>query len=409
MTIGVGGSSPGAEIAALHDMSRGAVDISPQEYERRLATARELMDRAGMDCVFVHAGSNLHYFTGTRWRPSERMVGALIPRTGDLSYIAPAFELGTLRDYMRIGGDIHCWQEHESPYELLHGILTGLGIAAGTLGVDESMPFFMYDGMRRACRSMQFRSALSVTQGCRMIKSASEIALLQCAKDLTLEVQKAAARILEPGITTTDVSEFIDAAHRAAGAPDGFDFCIVLFGEATAYPHGVRQPQVLGEGDMVLVDTGCRLHGYHSDITRCYVYGEPEDRQRDIWDLEKAAQAEAFRAAQPGAPCSDVDRAARAFLERHGFGPGYELPGLPHRTGHGVGLDIHEGPYLVRSDDTPLAPGMCFSNEPMICIPGEFGVRHEDHFYMTSAGPRWFTEPASSIDDPFAMRPQPAP
>jgi len=401
VTLGVGGSTPQQVLAGLRNMAADAVDIGIQEFEDRLDRARDLMKREDLHCIYVNAGTNLYYFTGTRWQPSERMVGVLIPQTGDITYIAPAFERDTLRDFMRIEGDVRCWQEHDSPYALLHEVVSELGITSAALGIDESTPFFMYDGIRTANPSMRFRSAQPVTQGCRMLKSQAEIALLQRAKDMTMEVHKAAARILKKGITTTEVTEFIDKAHRTVGASEGSSFCIALFGEATAYPHGIRHPQTLDEGEMVLIDTGCLLHGYNSDITRSYVFGEPSARQRTIWDIEKGAQAEAFGAAKPGAPCSAVDLAARTFLERHGFGPEYELPGLPHRTGHGIGLDIHEGPYLVRNDATRLQAGMCFSNEPMICIPGEFGIRHEDHFYMTGNGPEWFTQPARSIDNPF--------
>jgi Xaa-Pro dipeptidase len=218
-----------------------------------------------------------------------------------------------------------------------------------------------------------------------------------------LEVHKAAAAILHEGITTTEVTAFIEQAHRKTGAP-GSIFCIVLFGPATAFPHGVKDPQTLKAGDVVLIDTGCKVHDYLSDITRTYVFGEPDDRQRRFWDIEKEAQAAAFAAARLGAPCGEPDRAARRVLNRHGLGPDYTLPGLPHRTGHGIGLDVHEWPYLVGSDETPLDVGMCFSNEPMICIPGEFGIRHEDHFYMTERGPQWFTQPAHTVDDPFGFR-----
>jgi Xaa-Pro dipeptidase len=225
---------------------------------------------------------------------------------------------------------------------------------------------------------------------------------MQRAKDMTLAVHVATASMLHAGITTTEVEEFIARAHRKVGAPGSY-FVIVLFGEATSYPHGVSYVQTLKEGDTVLIDTGCKLHNYISDITRTYVFGEPSARQRSVWNSEKKAQAAAFAAAQPGVPCEAVDQAARRALEEDGFGPGYKLPGLPHRTGHGIGLDIHEWPYLVGGDTTPLDVGMCFSNEPMIVVPGEFGVRHEDHFHMTENGPRWFTEPAHSIDDPFGL------
>ena len=199
------------------------------------------------------------------------------------------------------------------------------------------------------------------------------------------------------------MESFIDKAHRTLGAGGGSSFCIVLFGEDSAFPHGVPEPRPLRAGDTVLIDTGCLLEGYNSDITRTYAFGEPSARQREIWDVEQAAQAAAFAAVRPGVPCGDVDRAAREVIEGAGLGPGYALPGLPHRTGHGIGLDIHEGPYLVASDRTPLAPGMCFSNEPMICMPGEFGIRLEDHFHVTEDGARWFTQPSPSIDDPFDL------
>lgn len=260
----------------------------------------------------------------------------------------------------------------------------------------------MFEGIRKLTGGYRFVDAGCITTVCRQRKSAAEIALMQRAKDMTLEVHKAAASILHEGISTTEVAEFIRQAHRKVGAP-GSIFCIVLFGAASAFPHGVKHAQRLKDGDMVLIDTGCQVHSYLSDITRSYVFGTPSERQRTFWDTEKAAQQAAFEAATLGAPCSSVDAAARRSLEAAGLGPGYKLPGLSHRTGHGIGLDIHEGPYLVGGDDTPLAEGMCLSNEPMICVPGEFGIRLEDHFYMTAAGPCWFTQPSHSVDDPFGL------
>tara|TARA_R110002110_G_scaffold108904_1_gene271744 strand:+ start:3434 stop:4642 length:1209 start_codon:yes stop_codon:yes gene_type:complete len=399
MTQGIGGSDAATELARLQDMTTGATPINDAEFAARLAQAQGLMRAEGLDAIYLNAGTNLYYFTGTRWSASERLVGALVPANGDPVYLAPAFELGTLQGFLRVPGEVHCWEEHESPYRLCARLLADFG--AREIGVDESAPFFIADGLQQASPDCRFRSATPVTAGCRMHKSGAELALMQRAKDMTLEVHRATARILRPGISTTEVSAFIDAAHRQVGAPAGSYFCIVLFGPDSAFPHGVARPKVLDEGDMVLIDTGCQLHGYISDITRSYVFGEPSERQREIWDLEKAAQQAAFSAAQIGATCGSVDDAARAVLTAAGLGPDYALPGLPHRTGHGIGLDIHEWPYLVRGNDTPLAPGMCFSNEPMICVPGAFGVRHEDHFYLTEKGPRWFTQPAHSVDDPF--------
>ncbi len=401
MTIGVGGSTAEAELARLEDMTGDVAPISIDEIKARQGRAQGLMRAADIDVLYIHAGPNLLYFAGVDWHPSERLVCAILPADGELCYLLPAFEASTFKDRLLIEGDLHCWEEHESPYALFDQVLSNLGAGAKRVGIDEAAPFFISDGLRRAAPSIEFISATPVTAGCRAAKSASELAIMQRAKDMTIEVHKAAARILRPGISTTEVTEFIDQAHRAVGEAAGSYFCIVLFGGATAYPHGVKDPQILEDGDMVLIDTGCELEGYHSDITRCYVFGEPNERQRQVWDHEHEAQAAAFTAARIGAPCGSVDEAARAVLEGYGYGPDYAVPGLPHRTGHGIGLDIHEWPYLVRSDRTPLAPGMCFSNEPMICIYGEFGVRLEDHFYMTADGPRWFTEPSPSIDDPF--------
>ncbi|GHD27065.1 M24 family metallopeptidase [Halioglobus pacificus] len=406
MTTGVGGYSVNQALAELTDMAIGVSPIPASEYQARIAKAVDLMTLEGLDAIYLNAGTNLYYFTGTRWHPSERMVGALLTSDGALHYICPAFEEGTLCDYMMLEGTIHCWEEHESPYQLFSGLLDGLSITGGTVGLDESTPFFLVSGLQGAAPTQRFTDAVAVTAGCRMQKSAAELALLQRAKDMTLEVHKAAARILRPGIDPREVTEFIDRAHRAVGAGAGSYFCIVLFGEDTAFPHGVANPKALDEGDMVLIDTGCQLQGYNSDITRSYVFGEPTDRQREVWDAEKAAQLAAFDAAKPGAPCGGVDDAARRVLASRGFSADYALPGLPHRTGHGIGLDIHEWPYLVRNNQQPLAPGMCFSNEPMICVPGEFGIRHEDHFYMTEEGPRWFTQPSHSIDDPFGYETQ---
>jgi Xaa-Pro dipeptidase len=329
------------------------------------------------------------------------MVGALLLPSGAPVYIAPAFEEGTLQQFMTLKGDVLTWDEHESPYALIREHLSSHGITTGLVGIDEATPFFVSDGIAKVSPNLTVTNGASVTAACRMIKSHAELALMQRAKDMTIAVHKAAASMLYEGITTAQVGAFIDEAHRKVGAAKGSYFKIVLFGPDSSFPHGVKDPKSLEKGDMVLIDTGCQLHDYISDITRSYVFGEPSDKQRQVWDAEKAAQAKAFDAAQIGVRCGDVDLAARKELEARGFGPGYETPGLPHRTGHGIGLDIHEWPYLNWGDDTRLEAGMCFSNEPMICLYGEFGVRLEDHFYMASDGPVWFTEPSKSIDDPF--------
>jgi len=399
----IGSSTIEQALARLSDMTAGAVPIGKAEHIERIARAQAFMREQGIAAIYVDAGTNMTYFTGTKWHASERMVGAIVPATGAVQYIAPAFEESTIADFMVVEGAIHTWQEHESPYQLFVDTLQRMGIA-GRIGIDESAAFFIYDGIRPLAEAagLTLENARAVTAYCRSRKSAAEIALMQRAMDMTLAVHVAAASILKEGITTKEVEAFIDQAHRKVGAAGSY-FVIVLFGEATAYPHGVSYVQTLKAGDTVLIDTGCKLHNYISDITRTYVYGAISDRQRSVWNSEKAAQQAAFDAAQLGVPCEAVDQAARRSLEADGFGLGYKLPGLPHRTGHGIGLDIHEWPYLVGGNTTPLDVGMCFSNEPMICIPGEFGVRHEDHFYMTATGPRWFTQPAHSIDDPFGL------
>ncbi|WUR13977.1 Xaa-Pro peptidase family protein [[Empedobacter] haloabium] len=405
---GIGGKNIEEALATLEDMTAGAVPIGRDEHLARIAKAQAYMQREGIAAVYLNAGANLLYFTGTRWYASERMVGAILPASGPVEYIAPAFEHDTLKDFMLVDGPVNCWEEHESPYRLFVDVLARMGIAQDEqrpprVGICESAAFFIYDGIRPLAAGYALENARAVTAHCRTRKSRAEIALMQRAMDMTLAVHVATASILREGITTAEVEEFIARAHRKVGASGSY-FCIVLFGPATAFPHGVSYVQTLKEGDTVLIDTGCKLHNYISDITRTYVYGTPSERQRFVWNAEKAAQQAAFEAARLDVPCEEVDAAARRSLEANGFGPGYKLPGLPHRTGHGIGLDIHEWPYLVGGDKTPLDVGMCFSNEPMICVPGEFGIRHEDHFYMTEQGPAWFTQPARSIDDPFGLR-----
>ena len=404
MTIGVGGSSAAIELRKLENMTSAVKPIDELEFQQRIIKAQSKMAEHKIDAVYLNAGTNLYYFTGTSWYASERMVGAIITRNGDVEYIAPYFEINTLDQFCFIEGKINGWQEHESPYELFGKVLERLDISSGKIAIDESTAFFIANGIKEQTKDYQLVDAKPITAGCRSQKSNAELSLLQQAKNMTLEVHKAVARILRVGISTTEVTDFINQAHVKVGAPAGSYFCIVLFGQDSSFPHGVKTPKALEENDIVLIDTGCQVEGYNSDITRTYVFGEANQRQRDMWQLEKDAQAAAFDAAKIGAPCGVVDIAAREKLAQHGMGPDYQTPGCPHRTGHGIGLDIHEWPYLVRSDETPLAPGMCFSNEPMLVLPKEFGIRLEDHFYMTESGPKWFTEPSYSIDDPFGYQ-----
>lgn len=403
MTIGVGTKTPEQAIAGLSDMATNISPISVDEHQSRLEKAQVTMREHGIDALYLNAGTSLYYFTGLQWYPSERMVGVILPAHGELCYIAPTFEKGSIKDFWKLEAQIHTWQEHESPYELVGAVLGQSGLnETCVLAIDESTPFFHVDGIRKALPAASLVNAQAVTAHCRMHKSVNEIALIQRAMDMTLAVHIATASMLREGVTTTEVEAFINRAHQAVGVA-GSSFCIVLFGAATAFPHGVKDPQTLLRGDTVLIDTGCRLQGYNSDITRTYVFGEPSALQREMWQHEKAAQNAAFEAARIGTTCGDVDAAVRHYFQSVALGPDYQLPGCPHRTGHGLGLDIHEWPYLVKNNPQPLAKGMCFSNEPMLVVPNQFGVRLEDHFYMSDEKAQWFTEPSYSLDDPFGL------
>ena len=401
MIEGVGGSTAEQELAAMVPQ-KGYVPIAVEERQLRIEQAQRLMREQGIDALYLNASSSLFYFTGLRLWASERLHGAILLSEGEPVYISPGFEEEKTRTMLLVGDCVRTWEEHENPTALVAScIREGTG-AQPVIAIDPATPFFVFDGLRNEMPEAQFLNGACVTAACRMIKSKNEIALIQFAMNLTLKVQRAAARILKPGISTLDVQDFLAKAHIKLGSDSPPPFRIVLFGQPTAYPHGVPYPQELKEGDMVLIDTGAPVDGYFSDITRSYVFGEPTSRQREIWNLEQRAQAAAFEAAQVGTPAEQVDRAARRVIEDAGFGPGYKVPGLAHRTGHGIGLDVHEETYIVEGNQTPLAPGMCFSNEPMICIYGEFGVRLEDHVYIDEEGPNWFTQPSASIDDPLS-------
>ena len=397
MTSGIGGSTAQAELAELAPWPNPAPPISRQERQARLVRARELMRQIGAEALIIGAGASLRYFAGVPWGATERLVAMVLPLEGEPRMVCPRFELGSLEASLAIDAEMLLWEEHESPYELVARATAG----AKSLAIDPALPFFAFNGIAKAAPALKLLDGAPVVDGCRMIKSAAELALMAQAKAMTLEAHRRAARILRPGITTGEVRRFIDQAHRALGADNGSSFCAVQFGRASAYPHGLPGEQVLEEGQIVLIDTGCQVQGYNSDITRTYVFGEPSAEQRRVWEIEKQAQAAAFAAVKPGVPCEEIDAVARKVLAQAGFSQDYELPGLPHRTGHGIGLSIHEAPYLVRGDRTPLAPGMCFSNEPMIVIPDTFGVRLEDHFHVTPDGAAWFTQPQASLEKPF--------
>ena len=394
-----GGNSVPAAITALQPLPNAAPPIADEERRARIAKAQRLMTEQGLGAIVLETGTSMSYFANVRWGLSERPFLLVIPAKGDLAYISPGFEEQRAREVIRFSNDVRVWQEDEDPLALVAGILRDRGVATAKVGVEERVRFFIADALARALPASQVVLATPVTAGCRMYKSPAEIANMQYANDITIAGFKAGLATLREGMTQGELAANIGAAFRQLGASGSVS---VSFGKYTAFPHGSIEPQRLKEGDFVQVDNGVSWNGYQADITRTVVYGTPTLRQTDVWNLEKKAQAAAFAAAQVGATCEAVDAAARKVITDAGFGPGYKVPGLPHRTGHGIGMDGHEWTNFVKGNTTRLAPGMCFSDEPMIAIYGEFGVRLEDCLYITPDGPKFFTPPSPAIDRPFA-------
>jgi len=401
MTQGVGISTRDAELQRLADIQFDVTPIQKSEFKQRISNACRLMESHNIDAIYVHAGTNLYYFTGMVWNQSERMVGAILTSHGKLHFIAPKFEEGTIQDFMVMESEIHCWEEHESPYSLFIDIIQSQVKSSLRIGLDESTPYFISNGINQLSKEFELMDAKPITAGCRMRKSNQELAIIQTAMNITIEVQKSIGAILREGISSQDICSFADEAHRTCGAKDGSYFCIALFGPDSAFPHGVRQPKTLQKDEVVLIDTGCLLHSYISDITRSYVFGNPSDEATDIWEKEREIQQIAFESCVVGKTCSSIDDAVRDALQERNLGPNYLLPGTPHRTGHGIGLNIHEWPYIVKYEKTVLEQGMTFSIEPMICVPGKFGIRLEDHVFMGDSEGKWFTQPSESIQNPF--------
>lgn len=385
-------------IKRLPRMTRDVVPITDDERKARIAKAQRLMGEQKIDAVYLEPGSSMFYFTGMRWGTSERMFALVIPQRGELAWVCPKFEEERARELIKFGNDIRTWEEDESPYRRVVEIFRDRGIRAGRIGIEERVRFFLYDGIRLEAPKLEFVTATPITAGCRMFKSPAEIALLQKSNDLLLMAYRATWATMRDGMPQGEFAGNCAAALRNLGVEGGI-FC--SFGKYTAFPHGSSTPQTLEEGDVVLMDGGCSVEGYQSDITRTFVFGKPTDRQREIWNLEKKSQDAGFAAAKIGTPCESVDAAARKVITDAGFGPDYKTPGLPHRTGHGIGLDGHEWTNFVRGNKTLIQPGMCFSDEPTIVIYGEFGIRLEDCLYITESGAKFFTEPSPSIDKPF--------
>jgi Xaa-Pro dipeptidase len=387
------------QVTGLKPMTSGAKPISPAERNARVTKLQGLMQQKKIAALLVDTGSTLDYFTGVQWHLSERVTAAVIPASGKTVIVTPFFEQPTIHEMLQIPAEIRTWQEDENPFELIAGVLNDRGAPTGPLAVEGTTRYYVLDAVTKALkRQREVVPGHELVRACRMFKSPAELALLQIANDVTLTALRYVHAHLELGMRTADVSDLMDQATVALGAES--EFSMALLNEASAFPHGSKVVQTIRNGSVVLMDCGCVLHGYQSDISRTWVFGEPTARQREVWNTVKRGQEIALETAKAGVPTGNIDKAVRAFYESKGWGNNYSLPGLSHRTGHGIGLDGHEDPYLVRSDTTPLQAGMCFSDEPGIYIPGEFGIRLEDCWHMTEQGPKLFTALAKSIDDP---------
>jgi Xaa-Pro dipeptidase len=395
-----------SSIASLESMRAGARPITVDERRGRLERARRLMADNRLNAIMLTGGTSLHYFTGVRWGTSERLFAVVVPAKGDPFCVCPAFEHDRAQEQLALGpladADVRTWQEDESPFDLVARGLSDRGVASGRLGVEERTPFVFADSVAAAAPALRVASATPVTAGCRMIKDAHELDLMRLACQVTLRAYEAVYRALAPGMTQTEVGALLDVAYSRLGFRGEAS---VQVGEFTALPHGSIAPQTIREGTIILIDDGCTVEGYQSDITRTFVLGKPTAKMAAVFDIVRRAQTAALRAARPGVTPDVVDDAARKVIVDAGFGPGYKY--FSHRVGHGTGMDIHEWPYLVTNNmfgwekRLLLKSGMTFSDEPGIYIPGEFGVRLEDDMYITDAGAELFTPQSPSIERPF--------
>jgi Xaa-Pro dipeptidase len=388
----------------LKPMTGDAKPITAEERQARLAKVQGLMQEKKIAALLVESGTTLEYFTGIHWFSSERVTAVIIPASGPVIIVTPFFESPSIREMLQVPGEIRTWQEDENPFELIaqsvKGVANGTGRGSdGSLAVDANTRFFIVDAVTKASGGRPTVPGRELVRACRMVKSPAELALMQIANNITLAAIRYVHGNVQSGMQTADVSKLLSDTTAALGG-GGFDFSLCLLNEASAFPHGSKVVQTVREGSVILIDCGCIVHGYQSDISRTWVFGEPTPRQREVWSTVKRGQEIALEAAKIGTPVGNIDKTVRAFYEDKGWSKNYALPGLSHRTGHGIGMDVHENPYLVRNDATPLAPGMCFSDEPGLYIPGEFGIRLEDCWHMTEEGPKLFTPLARSIDQP---------
>ncbi|MBV8811290.1 MAG: aminopeptidase P family protein [Acidobacteriaceae bacterium] len=388
-------------IAGLKSMRDQVRPITTTERRGRIERARQLMADRKLDAIMLAGGSSVYYFTGIHWGNSERLFAVVLPARGEPFCVCPSFEEDRAREQINQGplegANVLTWHEDESPYQLLAAGLKSHGIVAGVLGVEEKTPYVFVEGVGQAAPALRLLSARSVTAGCRMIKSTQELELMSIANRATWNVYKAVYESLEPGMTQSDAAGLVSEAYNKVGFRG---FATIEVGEYTAFPHGSIAPQVIHEGTVVMIDDGCTVDGYNSDITRTFVLGKPSDEMRKIFDIVHRAQSTALQAAKPGVACEAVDAAARKVIADAGYGNDYKY--FAHRLGHGIGLDGHEWPYLVRGNSLPLAANMTFSDEPGIYIRGQFGVRLEDDMHTTEDGAQLFTPQSPSLEHPFA-------
>jgi len=384
--------------AGLKPMTGDLKPIERAEYLARIDRARALMGKHGVGALLIEPGASLVYFTGVQWWRSERLTAAVLPRDGDIAIVTPHFEEPSVRESLMVPAEVRVWNENEDPLDTVSGILRDRKVS-GPIAVEETVRFFAVDALRRAMPGVEIRNGAPVVRGCRMIKSAAELALMQKAADITIAAYRHVAPRIARGMSPKDIGAMMDAAHAALGGTA--EFALVLLGEASAYPHGSGKPQAVRDREVVLMDCGCTVEGYQSDISRTFVFGEATAEQRRVWQQMRDGQQVAIETARVGLAAGRVDDAVRAQYVKWGYGPGYKLPGLSHRTGHGIGLDGHEPVNLVQGEQTPLAPGMCFSDEPGLYLPGKFGIRLEDCFHMGAEKPIWFSTPPPSLDKPF--------
>ncbi len=389
-------------IAALSAPSEQPRPISTEERRGRVEKAKRLMVDNGVDALLMAGGTSMVYFSNVRWGLSERMMALVVPARADAFVVCPAFEEERAHEQLDsgpFGGDtqVYTWQEHDDPYALVAEGLRDRGIAGGKLGVEERVYFVYADGVARSAPTIEPVDAIPITAGCRGIKDEHEVDLMRLASQVTLRAYKAAYEAMAEGMTQSEFASLVSMAHQQQGYTGGAG---VQTGPYSALPHGSTTPQLIREGTILLIDGGCSVEGYRSDISRTFVLGEPTDKMRQVFDIELRAQSAALAAAKPGVECQAVDAAARKVIVDAGYGPGYTY--FTHRVGHGMGMDGHEWPYLVKGNTLPLAPGMTFSDEPGIYLRGEFGVRLEDDMLITADGAELFTPQSPSLEDPFA-------